>query len=257
MKELTAQDSYQTPQRSVSWISHIAPTLVFHTKNIGIVINAARLSKQGNYAGEEWIRSSLNVTRALESVGVTITVENLHAFRNIEGPCVFIANHMSTLETFVLPCLIRPYRRVTFVVKESLVTYPFFKHVMISRNPIVVGRSNPREDLRTVLEQGEERLQSNMSVVVFPQTTRILKFDEKQFNTMGVKLARRCNVPVVPVALKTDAWGVGKWVKDFGKIDPAKPARFAFSNPLDVTGSGKEAHQVVVTFIKNKLAEWE
>ena len=122
MKELTPEDTYRTPERKVSWIARKAPTLVFHTKNIGCVLKAARQSKQGAYGGEEWIQSSLDVTRALESVGVSITVENLHAFRNIEGPCVFIANHMSTLETFVLPCLIRPYRRVTFVVKESLVT---------------------------------------------------------------------------------------------------------------------------------------
>ena len=256
MNELTPQNTYQTPERNISWVARMAPTLVFHTKNIGVVIRAARLSRHGNYTGEEWTQSSLDVTGALESVGVRVTVENLHAFRDIDGPCVFIANHMSTLETFVLPCLIRPYRRVTFVVKESLVTYPFFKHVMISRNPIVVGRSNPREDLRIVLEQGEQRLRSSVSVVVFPQTTRIARFDERQFNSMGVKLAKRCNVPVVPVALKTDAWGVGKWIKDFGKIDPAKSARIAFGNPIEVAGSGKEAHQTVISFIKNNLAAW-
>ncbi len=257
MKVLTPHDTYRTPERKVSWIARKAPTLVFHTKNIGCVLKAARKSKQGAYGGEEWIQSSLDVTHALESVGVSITAENLHAFRDIEGPCVFIANHMSTLETFVLPCLIRPYRRVTFVVKESLVTYPFFKHVMVSRNPIVVGRSNPREDLRNVMEQGEQRLTHDMSVVVFPQTTRILKFDEKQFNSMGVKLAKRCKASVVPVALKTDAWGVGKRMKDFGKIDPTRSVRFAFGNPLEVTGSGKEAHQTIVAFIKEKLAAWE
>lgn len=256
MKALTTENTYQTPRRRLSLAARVAPTLVFHAKNIGIVIRAARLSKHGNYAGEQWIQSSLDMVRALESVGVTLTVENLHAFRDIDGPCVFIANHMSTLETFVLPCLIRPYRRVTFVVKESLVTYPFFKHVMISRAPIVVGRSNPREDLRKVLEQGEQRLRNNTSVVVFPQTTRIRKFDEKQFNSMGIKLARRCNVPAVPVALKTDAWGVGRWMKDFGEIDPAKPVRFAFGAPLDVSVSGKQAHQIVIAFIKKKLAEW-
>jgi len=257
MNKLTPQNTYQTPEQNISWVARTAPTLVFHTKNIVLVIRAARMSKRGNYGGEHWTQSSLDITRALESVGVTIQVENLHAFRDIDGPCVFIANHMSTLETFVLPCLIRPHRRVTFVVKESLVTYPFFKHVMISRNPIVVGRMNPREDLRNVLEQGEQRLRSNISVVVFPQTTRITGFDEKQFNSMGVKLAKRCNVPVVPVALKTDAWGVGKWMKDFGRINPAKAARFAFGDPLEVAGNGKEAHRTVIEFIKNKLASWE
>jgi len=256
MKKLTIQDTYQTPDRKISWIARIAPSWVFHTKNIGVVIRASKLSRQGNYAGDEWIQSSLNVTAALESVGVTIRAENLHAFRNLDTPCVFVGNHMSTLETFVLPCLIRPYRRATFVVKEGLVTYPFFKHVMISRNPIVVGRSNPREDLRNVMVQGEERLRSGMSVIIFPQTTRIMDFDRKQFNTMGVKLAKRSQVPVVPIALKTDAWGVGKWIKDLGKIDPTRTVRIAFGNPLDVSGNDKAAHQAVIDFITKNLDAW-
>ena len=257
MKELTTKDTYQTPDRKISWIARIAPSWVFHMKNIGVVIRASKLSRQGNYAGDKWSQSSLDVTRALESVGVIIRVENFNAFRNLDDPCVFVGNHMSTLETFVLPCLIRPYRRVTFVVKESLITYPFFKHVMISRNPIVVGRSNPREDLRNVMVQGEERLRNGMSIIIFPQTTRIMDFDRKQFNTMGVKLAKRSQVPVVPIALKTDAWGVGKRMKDFGKIDPAKTVRIAFGNPLDVSGNDKAAHQAVIDFITKNLDAWK
>lgn len=36
-------------------------------------------------------------------------------------PVVFVSNHMSTLETFVFPCIIAPVMKVTFVVKDSLV----------------------------------------------------------------------------------------------------------------------------------------
>ncbi|MBW2177934.1 MAG: hypothetical protein JRH03_13480, partial [Deltaproteobacteria bacterium] len=52
-------------------------------------------------------------------------------------------------------------------------------------------------------------LQRNVSVLVFPQTTRGLRFDPDKFNTLGIKLARRAKVPVIPVAVKADAWGVG------------------------------------------------
>ena len=43
------------------------------------------------------------------------------------APVVFIGNHMSTLETMVLPGLIAPHREVTFVVKESLVKPSAFR----------------------------------------------------------------------------------------------------------------------------------
>ena len=177
-------------------------------------------------------------------------------FSRLEGPCVFIGNHMSTLDAFVLPTIIQPLKPVTFVVKQSLVEYPIFGHLMRSRDPIVVGRTNPREDLKAVLEGGAERLQSGISIVVFPQTTRTALFDPAAFNSIGIKLAKRAQVPVVPLALKTDAWANGARLKDFGRIDPAKTVHFAFGEPLRVQGSGAAEHQQVVEFIRGHLVSW-
>ena len=94
---------------------------------------------------------------------------------------------------------------------------------------------------------------SYISVIIFPQTTRSNKFNAKQFNSLGVKLAKRGKVPVVPIALKTDAWGIGRRFKDFGKIRPAKPVHITFGDPLRVQGSGKEEHKFIVDFIDRKL----
>ncbi len=218
-----------------------------------IILKASRLCKKGAYTRDRWIQSSLNTVKALESVGGRFELQNLAIPRELESACVFVSNHMSILETFVLPCLIQPYRDVTFVVKESLLSFPFFKHVMRSRNPVVVGRANPRQDLRTVLEEGQNRLKANISVIIFPQTTRSINFDPQQFNSLGVKLAKRGNVPVIPVALKTDAWGNGRKFKDLGKIRPAKSVHITFGDPLPVQGSGKEEYKFIVDFIVKKL----
>ena len=193
---------------------------------------------------------------ALESVGVNFEIENFAAFKDLDSPCVFIGNHMSTLETFVLPCIIQPYRDVTFIVKKELIEYPVFKHVMINRDPVVVGRANPRDDLKAVLEGGHDRLGRNISIVVFPQTTRTVDFDPKHFNTIGIKLAKRAGVPIVPFALRTDAWANGKRIKEFGRIDPAKPVHISFTDPIHVSGSGKEEHEFIVDFISNRLKAW-
>ena len=232
------------------------PGVVFYAKVFGVIYRAAKLAKQGVYDSQRWIESSVTTVRALESVGGSFDLQNLDVPRQLDSPCVFIGNHMSILETFVLPCLIQPHRPVTFVVKESLITYPLFGHVMRSRDPVVVGRTHPREDLRTVLEEGEKRLAANISVVIFPQTTRSVDFDPQMFNSLGVKLAKRCKVPVVPFALKTDAWGLGRRLKDFGPISPDKRVHIAFGDPLRVTGSGKEAHQSVVSFIEKNVSAW-
>ncbi len=76
------------------------------------------------------------------------------------------------------------------------------------------------------------------------------------FNTIGAKLARRAGVPLVPIALKTDAWSVGKLIKDFGPIRPERTVHFSIGPPLEVTGNGREQHEETVRFIQNKLASW-
>jgi 1-acyl-sn-glycerol-3-phosphate acyltransferase len=257
MERLTSQDAYRTPDRAGSWIGRTSPNTVFYAKAFMIVFHAARLARKGRYDNECWVDSSITTVRAIESVGGRFDLQNLDVPRTLNSPCVFIGNHMSILETFVLPCLIQPYRPVTFVVKESLITYPLFGHVMRSRDPVVVGRTHPREDLRTVMEEGQKRLAANISVVIFPQTTRSVEFDPQMFNSLGVKLAKRCNVPVVPFALKTDAWGLGRRVKDFGPIRPEKTVHLHFSEPMMVRGNGKEEHNMIVEFIGKKMAAWK
>jgi len=221
-----------------------------------VIYKGTRLVKKGAYTNKHWIQSSIDIVRALESVGGRIEIHNLDAFKNLKTPCVFIGNHMSILETFILPSLIQPFQNVTFVVKESLISYPYFGHLMRDRDPIIVGRQSPRHDLKTVLQEGEKRLSKEISIVVFPQTTRSAEFTHKKFNTLGIKLAKRNQVPVVPIALKTDAWGMGKWVADIGKIQPEKTVHVCFGDPLWIQGSGKNTHQKVVDFITHNLSEW-
>ncbi len=247
---------YKTAAPPVSFMGRMLPSLVFYVHAFSIVFRGSREAKRGRYGDAEWCRSSFDTLRALEKAGVFIEITGVENFTGLKGPCVFIGNHMSTLETFVLPTIIEPYKDVTFVVKQSLVDYPVFKYIMRSRNPVTVGRQNPRDDLRAVLEGGTERLKSGRSIIIFPQTTRRMVFDPAEFNTIGIKLAKRAGAPVVPIALKTDAWGNGKWLKDYGKVDPSKKVHIEFGKPLFIKDRGAEEHEQIVEFIKGKLREW-
>ncbi len=252
-------DTYVTdPKRPRSLFSRIflSPKFTFYPQFFFIIWVNSRKAKKGLYGSMEWAESSLDVMRALENVGVRIEITGMNNITSFEGPAVFIGNHMSTLETMVLPCIVQPVKEATFIVKKSLLTMPVFGHVMRSRDPVVVGRANPREDLKTVLEEGVKRLNAGRSVIVFPQSTRSVVFDPEEFNSLGIKLALRAGVPVVPVALKTDAWGIGKHVKEFGPVDTGKKVHFAFGEPMTVTGRGAEEHEKVIGFIKDKLQEW-
>ncbi|MEJ2629524.1 MAG: lysophospholipid acyltransferase family protein, partial [bacterium] len=193
------------------FLTRLFANFIFYPQGIYIVLSSAWWAKRGKYTDKKWVEKSLATVKALERAGVRFRIENIDTLRKLDSPCIFIANHMSTLETFVLPGLIQSFHDVTFVVQDGLMVYPVFKHVMISRNPIPVSRKNPRQDLKIVFQEGVERIKNNISLVIFPQSTRTLHFDPKQFNSMGVKLAKRAGVAVVPIAVKTDAWTIGKY----------------------------------------------
>jgi 1-acyl-sn-glycerol-3-phosphate acyltransferase len=249
-------DAYRTAPDRGSVLLRTCPSFFFYCQDLAIVFRACSQAKHGRYTTADWAASSQRILRALESVGAKLEITGLDHLRRLETSCVFIGNHMSILETFVLPGIIVPFRNTTFVVKQSLVEYPVFKHVMRSRDPITVTRTNPREDLRAVLEGGQQRLKAGISVVVFPQTTRTTQFDPNDFNSIGVKLAKKADVPIVPFALKTDAWGNGKYLKDFGRVRPERKIHFAFGQPMRVQDRGREEHDEIVRFISEKLAQW-
>ena len=250
------QGSYRTNPDRHSFLGRISPPLAFYPRVFSVIFRAGAKAKRGRYDDEAWQASSLTTVRALEKAGVRFDISGLEYVADQDGPCVFIGNHMSTLETFALPVILLPFKKITFVVKQSLLDYPVFGHVMRSRDPIAVGRTNPREDLKAVLEGGASRLAKGVSLVIFPQTTRVPEFDPKEFNTIGIKLAKRADVPVIPFALKTDAWGNGRLVKDFGRIDPSRTAHFAFGPPLRVAQQGAAEHQQIVRFIASNLRTW-
>ena len=257
MEELTYQNgSYKTAPIPVSFFSRICPSCAFFADVFSIVYRGSAKAKRGHYPTAAWAHSSLEIFRALERVGVQIEITGFDSVTTLNGPCVFIGNHMSALETFVLPAIIAPFKDVTFVIKQSLIDYPVFKHIMRSRDPIVVDRTNPRKDFEAVLEGGTARLKAGRSVIIFPQTTRTPTVDPETFNTIGIKLARKAGVPIVPIALRTEAWGNGRFLKDFGKIDPSRSVHLAFGKPLSIKGRGAEEHQEIIEFILEKLKGW-
>lgn len=250
-------NQYQTPVEAASLFGKLLPSFSFYTRFLANIYFSAKKAQKGTYDDEAWRISSLKVMQDLERTGVKIFISGMEHLQSLDTPCVIVGNHMSMMDTTVLPAIVAQERPLTFIIKKSLMEYPVFKHVMRSRNPIALGRTNAREDLRTVMLEGIKRLEQGISVTVFPQTTRGTEFNPKQFNTIGIKLAQKAGVPVLPVALKTDAWTNGRFIKDLGKIRPEISTHFAFDAPLSIQGKGREEHQKIIAFIATQLEKWQ
>lgn len=248
-----SQEPYVSPVALPSFFARHFPSLYFYPRLLHILLRAGNQARIRGYTGADWAFDSEDVAAALEGAGCHLIVEGLEHFRALQGPCVFAANHMSTLETMVLPAMIQPWRDTTFIVKRNLYSYPFFKHILHARQPISVERKNPRDDLKLVLEEGTRKLNAGTSIIVFPQSTRYPTFDPARFNSIAVKLAKRAEVPVVPVALYSAAWSEGRLLSDFGPILPDIPVHFFFGKPISISGSGKEEQAAICEFITHHL----
>ena len=258
MPQLTfTNGAYRTAPQKIAPLRRMFPSLSFHPRLVASVFRASSAAKRGRYGEREWAEHALYLLRALESVGVQFEITGVEHLQHLNTPCVIVANHNSTLETAVLPAIIQPIIPVTFVVKQSLIDYPVFKHLMRTRDFIPVTQTDPRHDLKTMLLAGTERIERGVSVVVFPEGRRAPLFDLSRFNTIGVKLAHRAGVPIVPLALYTNAWALGRGrFNDFGPIRPQEKVRFAFGDPLKVQGRGVNENSALIYFITQHLEKW-
>jgi 1-acyl-sn-glycerol-3-phosphate acyltransferase len=231
--------------------------IYFILKYASVVLRTRKEAIRKLYDTKAWTDSSFEVFKIIENVGGKFHISGMENITKSTRPVLFISNHMSTLETMIFPSIIGPLKEVTFVVKESLVKHPLFGDVMRSRNPIVVGRSDPRKDFEAVMNGGVELLSNGVSIIIFPQSTRNLEFKPEEFNSIGVKLARKADVEVIPIAIKTDFWGSGKRIKELGPLDHKKHIYIRFGEPMTVTGNGKKENQKIIDFIKASLEEWK
>jgi 1-acyl-sn-glycerol-3-phosphate acyltransferase len=256
---LRSEFEYQSPAGNsilAKYVSGWPLSFIYYVQLIATLTRASFPARRDLLDDEKWAQYSYRILEIVESVGGKVQISGLEAVAQYGGPVVYIANHMSLLETLMLASMVLPFNRITFVIKEELRHYPVIGHIMRALKLIAVSRQNPREDLKVVMGAGSDFLSRGGSIFIFPQATRSVEFNAQAFNTLGVKLAAKAGVPVVPVAIKTDFQGNGKFIKDMGPIDPKKTLYFKFGEPLAVEGKGRQAHQYVVEFISENLKNW-
>jgi len=253
-------DSYDSPEKTPV---NLTDLLLLHTRasfyirNFYVFCKSGRACQKGYFPQNAQTGNSYENLLITESCGGRFHLRGLNNLSKFNGPAVMIGNHMSLLETAVMHAFVRPRRDFCFVIKEQLFKVPFFGDIMRTLGCIGVGRKNPRDDFRAVLEEGVETLKQGKSIVIFPQASRSAEFDPVHFNTIGVKLARAANVPIIPTALKTDFLANGKLIKDLGPIRRDREIHFEFGEPImSVESSGKKEHQIIVDFIMDRLKKW-
>ncbi|WP_227370325.1 lysophospholipid acyltransferase family protein [Halomonas sp. M20] len=141
----------------------------------------------------------------------------VHGRKNVpKGPVVILANHQCEWETLFLQVLKPP---VCTVLKQELLRLPLFGWALRLLHPIALDRSRPARAMKQVLSQGPKRLKEGLSVLIFPEGTRVEPGQRRRYNKSGAVIACRAGVPVMPVAHNGgERWPGRHWVKNPGRL---------------------------------------
>lgn len=132
------------------------------------------------------------------------------------GPAIILAKHQSAWETIALQQVFPPQ---TWVLKKELLHIPVFGWALRATKPVAINRGSTKAALRQVLEQGKQRLDEGLWMVIFPEGTRTLPGQRGRYAIGGAMLAERSGYPVVPVAHNAgEFWKASGFLKYPGEI---------------------------------------
>lgn len=210
---------------------------------------------------DKWAHFCFSAVTGAERLGMRVILDGWRNREAVKGPVVYLCNHMSTVETILLPPVLLTYGPFNIVAKQSLSRIPFLVKAAAHMGMVPVGRKSPREDLVNLLKTGVERIHAGSSFLIFPQGTRQKTLDRAVFSSIGAKLAEKAGCPIVPIVVDTrcqprrDKGLLSKVFKDFGTVDTSYDIRCSCGPaiPLD---KARTMHEKTFEWMAAKLREW-
>ena len=151
-----------------------------------------------------WLRVTCNVRHEISGM------ENLP-----DKPCIILAKHQSTWETFAFQAI---FPTQVYVLKRELLWIPIFGWGLAMTSPIAINRTSGREALKQLVSKGQARLAQGLWVVIFPEGTRMRPHQQGKYHIGGAWLACQTKTPVLPVAHNAGhCWPKG-FIKQAGVI---------------------------------------
>jgi putative phosphoserine phosphatase/1-acylglycerol-3-phosphate O-acyltransferase len=179
-------------------VARTAAALAGVASTLGLAVGVGVLNRSRRTAAN--LLSSVAPEVALGLAGVSLRVsgeEHLWSHR----PAVFIFNHQSALDAFILGDLLR--RDFTGVVKQEASRDPLFAPLGYLAGVAYVERDRgSRSGARAALEPAVERLREGVSIAIAPEGTRSATRQVGPFKKGAFHLARQARVPVVPVVIR-------------------------------------------------------
>ena len=189
------------------------------------VIVGGFMSYRRRFALIEWYAE-----RIFDVLRVTCKLDyRVEGLENIpDEPHIAYWKHSSAWETFG-QFLVGPPKVIVF--KHELIFIPFVGLGLRLLRSIAVKRGAGASAVNQVVSQGGSRLADGLSILIFPEGTRVAAGETRRYGVSGALLASRTGCKVVPVA--HDA---GYYWPRRGLIKKPGTVRVIVGPPIDTAG---------------------
>ena len=162
-------------------------------------------------------------------------------------PHVAYWKHSSAWETFG-QFLVGPPKVI--VLKHELMYIPFVGFGLSLLRSIDVKRGAGTSAVNQVVSQGDSRLAEGLSILIFPEGTRVAAGETRRYGVSGALLASRAGCKVVPVA--HDA---GYYWPRRGLLKKPGTIRVIVGPPIDAAGrEPREINEEAQAWIESTIA---
>jgi 1-acyl-sn-glycerol-3-phosphate acyltransferase len=144
------------------------------------------------------------------------------------GNHIIMSNHTSAWETVVLFVIFPPQ---VWVLKRELLWIPFVGWGLKRLRPIAINRQAGHRAVNQVVDQGRQRLDDGLWVIIFPEGTRVVAGETRKFGVSGALLATTSGHLVVP--LSHDA---GRFWPRRGIVKKPGTIRVVIGEPIEPQG---------------------
>lgn len=196
---------------TIFWLAFAANTII-----IGFISPVFLAFPEKTRHGLARFYSQLN-TQLLQLIcGVKYVINGQENIPTDDQTYIIMANHQSTWETLAFASI---FGRLTWVLKRELLRIPFFGWGLLTISPIAINRKAGRSAMEQVKQQGKERLDKGINIVIFPEGTRVAAGTVGNYKKGGMVLAKYADVNVLPVAHNAgDCWPRHSFIKMPGTI---------------------------------------
>ena len=92
----------------------------YHLKLIRVISSALLVASRGKFTPEQWGAHSLTALSCMEEIGGRIEITGMENPVSLGRPTVFVGNHMSMVESLILPGILMGINHITAVMYRNI-----------------------------------------------------------------------------------------------------------------------------------------